>query len=351
MKAKTMLTVFLSAVLAFFTFTALPHAPNSTAEAADDVIKWKAPCHWPASSVSFKDSLQAVADRVEERTDGKLVIEPHEAGSLIPGDQVFSAVKRGMYPIGITSSAYDLDQVPILNVVAGPPLNFKSVWEAAYYHKWMGFEQLVKDVFEENHGMLYFSDKVYPTELSLKKPVRSFEDFDGLKIRSSGILQKYLTSIGASAEYIPGGDIYAALSSGVAEGAHWGAVQGSSSMNFYEVNKYHLRPALNFAATDIWLINKEAFEELPSDVQDVLVDTLNEQFWLRTNQYKYLEEVELARIQQEEDVELIELPPEEYQKMQGEAVKMWDDIAEKSSECAEAIDMLKEFNRKMGRLE
>ncbi len=350
MKAKGLLTVLLSAAVAFFTFTALPYAGNGTAEAAEDVIKWKAPCHWPASSVSFKDSLQKVADLVEERTDGRLVIEPYEAGALIPGDQVFSAVKRGMYPIGVTSSAYNLDQVPILNVVAGPPLNFKNVWEAAYFHQWMGFEQMVKDAFEE-HGMLYFTDKVYPTELSLQKPVRSLEDFEGLKLRSSGIIQKYLTSIGAAAQYIPGADIYAALSSGVVEGAHWGAVQGSASMNFYEVNKYHLRPALNFAATDIWMINEKAFEKLPSDIQDILVNTLNEHFWRRTNQYQYLEERTLAKVQEKEDVELITLPPEEYQKMQQEAVKMWDDIAEKSDRCAKAIEMLKEYNRKMGRLE
>lgn len=254
---------------------------------ADDVITWKAPCHWPAASVSFKDSLKAVADIVKEKSNGRFIIEPQPAGSVIPGPQTLSAVKRGMFPIGVTSSAYDLQEIPILNVVAGLPLNFAEVWEGVYFHQWLGFEKMVRDIFREEHGMLFFTDKIYTTELSLKKPVRSFDDFKGLKLRSSGIMQRYLTSIGAAAQMIPGGDVYAALASGMMEGAHWGAVQGSSSMKFYEINKYHLRPPLNVAATDIWLVNKKAFDKLPKDLQDILVTTLEEHFWRRTNQYQY----------------------------------------------------------------
>lgn len=319
--------------------------------AAKEVITWKAPCHWPSSSVSFQDSLQAVADTVEERTDGRLIIEPHEAGSLIPGPQVFSAVKRGMFPIGVTSADYNSDEEPILAVAGGLPINFAEVWEGVYFEKWMGFEEMVNETLQEKHGMMYFPDRTYTTEMSIQKPVRSFEDFEGLKIRSSGTLQKYLNSIGAATEFIPGGDVYAALASGMIDGAHWGAVQGSSSMKFYEINKYHLRPPLRIAATDIWLVNKEAFEELPEDLQDTLVNVLEEHYWERTNQYQFQEEIELAKVQKEEDVELLTMPSDEFAKMQKEAVKIWDDIAEKSPEAAEAVEMIKEFNRDMDRLD
>ena len=200
------------------------------------------------------------------------------------------------------------------------------------------------------HGLFYFTDKVYPTELSLKKPVRKFEDFKGLKLRSSGILQKFLTSIGAAASYMPGSEIYAALASGVMDGAHWGAVQGSASMKFYDVNKYHLRPALNVAATDIWLVNQKAFDKLPKDLQDILLTTLEEQFWLRTNQYIFLENKALSKVIKEQGVELITLPPAEYAKMQTAAIKIWDEVAQKGPQCAKAVGMLKDFNRTMGRI-
>ncbi len=337
-----------AAVLVVCTFLVLPlNAP--VAQAAGKAITWKCPTHWPMASSSYKDSLVAVAERIKKRTNGRLIIEPYAAGALVPGKEIFNAVKRGMVPIGITSSAYPLAQVPLMNVASGLPLNFGDVWEAVYFYKWLGFEQMLQDECAK-HGLVYFSDKVYPTELSLKKPVRKFADFKGLKLRSSGIMQTYLTSIGAAASYIPGGDVYAALASGVIDGAHWGAVQGSDSMKFYEINKYHLRPALNVASTDIWLVNKEALGKLPKDLQEILLQTLEEQFWLRTNQYIFLESTTLSKIQKEKGVKLITLPPAEYAKMQAAALKIWDEVAEKGPQCAKAVEMLKDFNRQMGRI-
>ncbi|UCH06114.1 MAG: TRAP transporter substrate-binding protein DctP, partial [Deltaproteobacteria bacterium] len=241
---------------------------NQPAAAAEEVIKWRCQVHWPAASSSYKDSLLVVIDRLKKRTNGRLIIEPYAAGALVTAKEIFNAVKRGMIPIAITSSAYPRDVIPLMNVASGLPCNFGNVWEAVYFHKWLGFEQMMRDECAK-HGLYYSTDKVYPTELSLKKPVRKFDDFKGLKLRSSGILQVFLTSIGAAASYIPGAEIYPALASGVVEGVHWGAVQGSYSMKFYDINKYHFRPALNIAATDIWLINKKAFSKIPEDIQKI----------------------------------------------------------------------------------
>jgi len=348
MKKSVKIFVLVSLCMSVVFLTGIWLGSSQTAMAEEKVIKWKCQVHWPASSSSYQDSLLVVIDRLKKRTNGRLMIEPYAAGALVPAKEIFNAVKRGMIEIAITSSAYPRDQVPLMNVASGLPLNFVDVWEAVYFHQWMGFEQMMKDECAK-HGLYYFTDKVYPTELSLKKPVRKYEDFKGLKLRSSGILQVYLTSLGAAASYLPGGEIYAALSSGVVDGVHWGAVQGSASMRFYELNKYHLRPALNIAATDIWLVNKEAFGKIPEDIQKILVSTLEENFFLRTNQYIYQEDTTLAKAQKEQGVELIILPPKEVAKMQEAAKKIWDDVAKKDPQCAKAVEMLKDFNKSLGR--
>ena len=155
------LVAFLALVTGFGSVT------TDSAYAADEVIKWKCVAHWPMASSSYKGSLLAVAERLKERTNGRLILEPHPAGALVPAKEEFNAVKRGMVPIGVTSAAYPLSQVPLMNVASGLPLNFGDVWEAAYFYKWLGFEQMLKDEVAK-HGLLYFTDKVYPTELSLK---------------------------------------------------------------------------------------------------------------------------------------------------------------------------------------
>ena len=345
MRGKSYLIGLVVVVLACFTAFTL-WTPE--ADAADKVYKWKMQTHWPQSSSSYADSAEVVVKKLQERTNGRLQIELFPAGALVPPKELFNACKRGMIPIVVTSAAYPRDQVPLMNVASGLPMNFNNVWEIIYYNKWLGFDDMCQEAFGK-HGLYYSPDKVYPTEVSLKKPVYKFEDFKGLKLRSSGILQTYLSSIGAAASYLPGSEIYAALSSGVVDGAHWGAVQGSDSMKFYDVNKYHLRTPLNFAQTDIWLINKKAMEKLPQDIQDIIKATLDEHFWLRTNQYQYLEDITLAKVQKEKGVQVLTLPPEDYVKMKDAAMAIWDDVATKSPECAKAVEMLKDFNKQLGR--
>ena len=314
-----------------------------TAEAAEKVYKWKMQTHWPASSSSYAASAQVLVKTLKENTKGRLDIELFPADALVPSKELFNSVKRGMVEIVVTSSAYPRDQVPLMDVASGLPMNFKDTWECAYFHKVMGFDDLVQEAFAK-HGLYYSPDKVYPTELSLRKPVRKFEDFKGMKLRSSGILQVYLTSIGAAAMMLPGSEIYAALTSGVVEGAHWGAVQGSNSMGFYEVNKYHLHPALNVASTDIVLINQKALGSLPADLQDIVKKTLDEHFWARTAEYEILEEQTLAKVQKEKGVELIQLPEEDIKKMQAAAMNVWEDVAKRTPENAKAVQLLKEFH-------
>ncbi|TFG92280.1 MAG: twin-arginine translocation pathway signal protein, partial [Syntrophobacterales bacterium] len=102
-------------VLAGFILLAM-FSVGGTALAAEKVYTWKCPAHWPASSSSYTDSLQVVAERVKERTNGRPIIETYPAAALFPGKENFNAVKRGMVPMAVTSAAYDLAQVPLLNV-------------------------------------------------------------------------------------------------------------------------------------------------------------------------------------------------------------------------------------------
>jgi len=347
MKRKAKCIVVGMTLLAFLVGFGMVTAENSYA--ADKVIKWRVQSHWPAASSSYKASLLVLADRIKERTNGRLILEPFAAGSLVPAKEIFNAVKRGMIQMGTISPAYVRDQIEVAGIAAGLPYAFKNVWEAAYYHKWLGFEKIIQAEAAE-HGVFYSTDKVYPTELVLKKPVKTFEDFQGLKLRSSGVLQLFLTSTGAAASYLPGPEVYPSLASGVVDGAHWGAAQGAYSMKLYDVCKYHLLPGLNIAGTDAWVVNQKAIDKLPEDIQAIFYNALEEQFWKRTNQYIYLEAIVLAKAVKEKGVEVITLPAEDQKKMTEIAMKMWDKEGEKGPDAAKALKILKDFLKSLGHL-
>lgn len=318
-------------------------------QAAEKVIKWRVQSHWPASSSSYKASLQVLADRLKERTGGRLILEPFPSGALVPAKEIFNAVKRGMIQMGTISPAYIRDQVEVAGIAAGLPFAFKNVSEAAYFHKWLGFEKMIQEGTAK-HGVFYSTDKVYPTELVLKKRVESLDDFKGLKLRSSGVLQVFLTSLGAAASYLPGGEVYPSLASGVIDGAHWGAAQGAYSMKLYDVCKYHLLPGLNIAGTDAFVVNQKAIDKLPEDIQAIFYWSLEEEFWKRTNQYSYLEAIVLAKAVKEQGVTVVKLPPEEQKKITEIAMDMWEKEGQKGPEAAKALQMLKDYLKSLGHL-
>ena len=200
------------------------------------------------------------------------------------------------------------------------------------------------------HGVYWATDKVYPTEMVVKQPITSWDDFTSLKIRSSGALQTFLTEAGAAASYIPGGELYSALDSGIVDGAHWGASQGASSMGLYEVAKYHVQPALNIAGTDAIIVSQKALDKLPEDMQKIVKDALSEQFWVRTNEYLYKERITLAKAIAEQGVEVNMLPDNVQDKLVQTAQSMWDEEGKRSDNAKEALDMLKSYLSELGYL-
>lgn len=307
---------------------------------AQDTTTWRVQSHWPSSSSSYDDSLVRLKNVLEERTDGRLKLKLYPAGALFKAQQTFDAVKRGTIEMGTISPAYAQNQMSLAGIASGLPFAFRNVWEAAYFHKNAGFEDMLREQAAE-HGVYYSTDKVYPTEMVVNKPINSWEDFQGLKIRSSGALQTFLTEAGASASYIPGGELYTALSSGVVDGAHWGAAQGAASMSLYEVAKYHVKPALNIAGTDAFIINQEALDELSDEDAKIVKDALDEQFWIRTNEYLYKEKIALANAMKEQGVKITTLPPEVQQRLTEIARESWSDMAERGGKAEEALDKLK----------
>ncbi|NWN91863.1 TRAP transporter substrate-binding protein DctP [Marinobacter adhaerens] len=343
-KARNTLVTYVSA-LTLGVSAALVASPV----AAQDTVTWKVQAHWPAASSSYTDSLKRLKRVLDERTDGQLQLKLYEAGALFSANETFNAVSRGILEMGVISPGYAQDKISLAGIASGLPFAFRNVWEVAYFHKNLGFEQMLRDEAAE-HGVYWSTDKVFTTEMAVKKPINSWEDFTSLKIRSSGALQKFLTDAGASASYIPGSELYSALDSGIVDGAHWGAVQGAASMSLYEVAKYHVQPALNIAGTDVFLINQKALNKLPEDMQKIVKDTLNEQFWIRTNEYQFKERKALATIQAEQGVKITKLPEDVQARLTEAAKETWEEEGKRSENAQKALNMLKDYLADLGYL-
>ena len=313
----------------------------------EKVFKWRFQSHWPAASASFKPLKKFFDQDLRKLTGGRLQITLFPAAALVPTKELFDASRKGTVDGGTGSPAYWMTIVPIAGVSGNCPMTFREPWEGLYFHFVMGFENMLKEAHAK-HNLLYYTEKIYPTAMIGKKPIHKIEDFKGYKIRSSGAIADLLRDLGAAPTMIQGSELYLSLQTGVVEGAHWGAAQGALSMKLCEVAKYYIQPNLAMAGTDVILINKDAYNALPKDLQIILDLALRERAWRRTHEYIMGEANALETMKKKYGVKVSTLPAADQKKMMKVAMKEWDKVAAKGPQAAKAIDMLKGFLRKLG---
>lgn len=273
---------------------------------AQSSVTWKVQAHWPKASASFKDSLEWFAAELGKRSGGRFKMQLFGAGELAKDREIYNIVSRGVVEMGTMSAAYILGEAQAMGLAYGVPGTLREPWEMAHLLKNMGVEALVNEELEAK-GVIYRTEKAYTTELVVNKKINSMDDFKSLKLRSAGSMLDYLSLAGASPTQVAGPELYQALSTGVVDGAHWGAAQGALTMKLWEVARYHMKPALGIT-TDCYVFNKAAVEKLPADLRLILMSLADERFFSRTAEYQHKEAIALTKGRQTMKVEVVQWP-------------------------------------------
>ena len=305
---------------------------------AQGQVTWRVQAHWPKASVSFNDSLVKLATILEEETEGAFKMELFGAGEFAKGPEIFAITQRGIVQMGTGSASYYENEGTCAGFAYGIPGTLRNALEQMHYIKNMEVEALFASELAE---------KAYPTELVVSKKVNSVDDFRGLKLRSSGTMLDYLTAAGASASYIAGSELYQALSSGVVDGAHWGAAQGAQSMSLWEVCKHHYRPPLGFT-DDAWIFNADAVEALPDDIRTVFEAAVETRYFLRSAEYMHLEAKSLSEGVANEGITVEEFPDDVLALFTEASGKIIEKEAAKSEKAAKCADNLTSLMKDLG---
>jgi TRAP-type C4-dicarboxylate transport system substrate-binding protein len=294
---------------------------------AQEKVSWKVQAHWPKASGSYNDSLVVLQKELEQRTGGRFKLELFGAGEIAKDREIYNIVRRGVVPMGTISPGYVLGEAQAMGLYYGVPGALRESWEMMHVTKNLGIEKMVNDELQPK-GVMMLGDKAYPTEIVLKKKITSVADLGSLKVRSAGTMLEYLAAAGMAPQQVAGPEIYQAMSTGVVDGAHWGAAVGALSMKFWEVAPFHMKPALGFT-NDVYVFNLAALNKLPADLRLILTSLVEERYYRRTIEYLQQEAVALSTGRAKMNVEVVRFP---------------DDVLKKLSEASKVI-MQKEINK------
>ena len=269
MKTLTRTISLLSAVALLAGGTALGPAP-ATAQAKP--IVWNLPTV-AAPTYYHTVNYQAWGAKVKEKSGGRMEIRFHAASSLYPGPELLPAVLDGRAEIAPVLASYLTDVLLEMG-----PLELPFMTSSMEEHKKAAFQ--LRPFYTEmlaRKGLKLIAMSTWPSQqIFSTAPIRTVADWKGKKIRVYGADSANLARLmGAAPVNIAFGEVYSALEKKTVDGAMTSATN-AEPMKFFEVAKFLDYWYLAGAAQEWLVANQKAWDGLPKDLQQIVLDAVKE---------------------------------------------------------------------------
>lgn len=219
---------------------------------------------------SMHEGLLKFKEVAEEKSDGRLTVELFPNGELYASERdAVEATQTGNIEMSISATG------PLVGFVEEfMALHFMFIFDDAEDAN-NALDGELGDVLNEKleeHNLkgLGWGNTGMTQITNNKRPIETIDDFKGLKIRTmeNDIHLDSLKAVGANPQPYAFGEIYSALQQNVFDGIQTPA-QLMESSKIYEVQEY-ITILDNAADTAILISNKDFFDDLPKDLQEIV---------------------------------------------------------------------------------
>jgi len=299
-------------------------------------IRWRAQSMWSASETTYK-AFEDFCKRVGAATGGRLEIQPFSAGAVVGVFETLDAVSAGVLDAQSTAPVYWSGKDPGFSVIGDLNFAYQHPWqaEAWYYHR--GGLDMLREAYARYN--------VYPVGVSWwgqealvsKKPLKTTDDFKGLKVRTpQGMFAEIISKLGASIIVVPGGEVYSALDKGVVDAADWATESMNHRMGFFEVAKTSIRIGHSMPSQE-FAVNKAKWDALPADLKATVSSCVREWCWDQVQRIAVEDTDALTQIRGK-GAAAGTLDEAEIGKMRALAQKTWEEWSKKTPLAKKAYD-------------
>ena len=266
MKRRTLLTGA-AAVTAVAAASAFPKPALSA-----KTRKWRLITTWPKNLPGLGTGAQYFADQVTKCTGGRLTVKLYASGEVVPAFESIDAVASGTVEMGHGAPYYWKGKAPASQFVSNIPYGFTALEYNAWYH-YGGGSALCDELYRDQLGCKFLvCGNTGPQHGGWsKRPIKTLDDYKGLKMRMPGIPAEVLTRMGATVVNLPGSEVAAALAAGTIDAVEWNNPYGEAAMGFWRYAKYYLTPGWHEPGTGLELfINAKEWDNLEDDLKAIV---------------------------------------------------------------------------------
>lgn len=226
----------------------------------------------PVEHYAMRFLVQPFMDEVTESTGGKVTFERYPAQQLGKAADILTILQAGVVDIGYSVPSYIAGNKMPHSEVAQLPGAFETSCQGTQaYWELARNGSIYEGDYKPNKTHLLLAMLTSPYIIMTRdKPLHTLEDFNGLKLRSTGVAQDLTArELGAIPTNIAAPDIYDAVSRGTVDGAFY-AVESISAYSFSDVVKFSTE-GLGFSAVPLtWSIRDQTWNQLTPDTQKLI---------------------------------------------------------------------------------
>ncbi|TDX26076.1 secreted protein [Modicisalibacter xianhensis] len=305
---------------------------------AQEGIRIRMQSSWQPGTTGYK-TFENWANRVQELTSGEVRIEPFPAGAVAGAFEVADAVRNGVLEGQNWFTVYWPGKMPAGVFLTAYPMGLSDPhhWDMMF-GAYGGFG-IAKDLYRKQ-GQEFLGHVHHDLNLIHSKvPLRSLDDFKGVKIRMpGGIVAETFASIGARTTLLPGSEVYPALEKGTIDASDYTGAAVNYELGFWQVTDYIIMgppstPCLHQAVDlmDIG-INRRVFERMSPQVQDLMHELV------AAYSREHYAAIQAANAEawpkyQEKGVEIIHLSEDDADRFRKAAIPLWFKWANKDPDA------------------
>lgn len=258
----------------------------------------------PPPAAGMTTTILDMDTLIQNRTNGKVTIQPYWAQSLVPGNQIITALQNDVADIGVISPHQEPGKVP-LSMVSQLPGIGTDMWARA-----TAFWDLCNQDPEKSELGKY---NIKPVAIFLttdqrvlsKMPIRTLADIKGKKLAASGVAADIISALGAVPIAMAPPDEYTGMQKGTIDGI-MAPLSAVVDFKFFEVGKYFTYINCGCRLYPV-AINQDVWNKFPADVQKVFTDSVPDFINITYKDTVTIDDNAAIKVMQDNNVEAIQL--------------------------------------------
>jgi len=228
--------------------------------------------HFLPPNHTFQKALTAWGEELSAASNGRLKLTIYPAAQLGPPPRQFDIGRSGVVDIAVGLHGLTPGRYPLTELASAPYASPSAGVLSAVTSRRLT-ELSSGYLAKEHEGLRILWMAVTPPLMFISRPpIRTLQDFKGLKIRYAGTnFKAIIDALGAVGLPVPPPETQDAMAKGIVDAATF-PYEGAASFDLGTVAKYALEPGVS-SATFAVVMNRAKFDSLPADLQELIAKT------------------------------------------------------------------------------